>query len=120
MTTTDNPTDAFRSVLAQNLDQARKAVADYFQLVEKSLTASPLGASHPAEMMRKYIEANVDATFDLSDKLIHARDIQEVMRIQTEFFQTRMHALSEQSKDFSETAAKTAQAGFGNGAGPAV
>jgi phasin len=109
MTATENPTDALRAAMAQNLEQARKAMMNYFQFVEKSLSSSPLGANNPAQTLRKLIESNVEATFDLSDKLLHARDVQDVMKIQTEFFQTRMQALSEQTKEFRDTAAK---AGF--------
>lgn len=116
---TDNPTDALRAAMAQNLEQARKAMANYFQFVDKSLSASPLGANNPAQALRKYIEANVEATFDLSDQLLHARDLQDVIRIQTEFFQARMHALSDQTRDFRDAAAK---AGFpsGNGSTPSA
>lgn len=106
MTATDNPGDALRSAMAQNLDAARKAMANYFQFLEKSLSASPLGTNHPAQTLRKYIESNVDATFDLSDRLLHAHDLQEVMKIQAEFFQARMQALSEQTKDIREAAGK--------------
>jgi hypothetical protein len=111
MTASDNPADAMRSSMAQNLDAARKAMVNYFQFVEKSLSASPLGANHPAQALRKYIEGNVEATFDLSDKLLHAHDLQDVVRIQTEFFQSRMQALAEQTKDFRDAASKVGMTG---------
>lgn len=108
MTATDSPSDALRSTMAQNLDTARKAMANYFQFVEKSLAASPLGDNSPAQALRKYIENNVEAAFELSDRLLHAHDIGEVMRIQTEFFQSRMHAMTEQSRDFRDAASNAA------------
>jgi len=106
MTATDTPSDALRNAMAQNLDAARKAMGNYFQFLEKSLSASPLGDNSPAQALRKYIEGNVEAAFDLSDKLLHAHDIGDVMRIQTEFFQSRMQSLAEQTRDFRDAASK--------------
>ena len=103
---TDNPGDAFRGAMAQNLDAARKAMTNYFQFVEKGLAASPLGPNHPAQALCKYIQSSVDASFDLSDKLLHASDLQDVLKIQTEFFQTRMQALAEQTRDFRDAASR--------------
>jgi hypothetical protein len=34
---------------------------------------------------------------------LRAKDLQDVLRIQTEFFQKQLQALTEQSKDLSET-----------------
>jgi hypothetical protein len=48
----------------------------------------------------------VSASFELSDKLLRARDFQDVLRIQTEFFQTQLRTLSEQGKDLGATVEK--------------
>jgi hypothetical protein len=50
----------------------------------------------------------VAASFGLSDKLLHAKDLQDVLRIQTEFFQTQLEVLTEQSKDLCGTATEVA------------
>jgi hypothetical protein len=111
MTATDNPGDAIRGAMAQNLDAARKAMENYFQFVEKALTASPMGANHPAQALCKYIQNSVEASFDLSDKLLHAHDLQDVLKIQTEFFQSRMSTLAEQTRDFRDAASKVGLTG---------
>jgi len=111
MTASDIPSDALRNAMAQNLDTARKAMTNYFQFLEKSLSASPLGDNSPAHALRKYIENNVEAAFDLSDRLLHAHDIGDVMKIQTEFFQSRMQALAEQTRDFRDAASKVGLTG---------
>jgi len=41
--------------------------------------------------------ANVTATFDLSDKLIQAKDMHGVVMVQSEFFQEQMRALTDQT-----------------------
>src|ERR1700730_18023839 len=107
MAKSEAPADPVRSVMAKNLEQAHGAIANYFQFVEKSISASPLGATDQTKAFRSYVERSVAASFGLSDKLLRAKDLQDVLRIQTEFFQTQLKALTEKSKDFSDTTTKT-------------
>jgi hypothetical protein len=100
------PSDNVRAVMAQNLEQAHKAIANYFELVEKSIASSPLGAADQTKTFRSSVERSVAASFELSDKILRAKDLQDVLRIQTEFFQKQLQALTEQSKDLGNAAAK--------------
>ena len=104
MADNESPSGAVRSVLARNLEEARLAMTNYFQFVEKSMSASPLGATDQARTFRSYVERTVAANFELSDKLLHAEDFKDIVRIQTEFFQAQLRALTEQAKDLGETA----------------
>jgi hypothetical protein len=106
MTDNKSPPDAVRSVMARNLEEARLAMSNYFQFVEKSMSASPLGATDQARTFRSYVERTVAANFELSDRLLHAEDFQDIVRIQAEFFQAQLRALTEQTKDLSVTATK--------------
>jgi hypothetical protein len=99
-----NPPDAVRSVMARNLEEARLAMSNYFQFVEKSMSSSPLGATDQARTFRSYVERTVAANFELSDRLLHAEGFQDIVRIQTEFFQAQLRALTEQTKDLGATA----------------
>jgi hypothetical protein len=108
MAKSEAPADQVRSVMAKNLEQAHGAIANYFQFVEKSISASPLGATDQTKTFRSYVERSVAASFGLSDKLLRAKDLQDVLRIQTEFFQTQLEALTEQSKDLCGTATEVA------------
>ena len=54
------------------------------------------------------MQSNVTATFDLGDKLIHAKDVQDSLRIQSEFFQEQMRLLTNQARSISESAMKAA------------
>ena len=102
------PADLARSMMTKNLEQAHEAIAGYFQLVEKSISASPLGATDQTKTFRNYVEQSVAASFGLSDKLLRAKDLQDVVRIQTEFFQMQLKALTEKSKDLSGTTTEAA------------
>jgi len=102
------PADLACSMMTKNLEQAHEAIANYFRLVEQGISASPLGATDQTKTFRNYVEQSVAASFGLSDKLLRAKDFQDVVRIQTEFFQTQLKALTEKSKDLSGTTTKAA------------
>jgi hypothetical protein len=108
MAENETPADQVRSMMTKNLEQAHDAITNYFQLIEKSISASPLGATDQTKTFRNYVEQSVAASFGLSDKLLRAKDFQDVVRIQTEFFQTQLKALTEKSKDLSGTTTKAA------------
>ena len=56
-----------------------------------------------------YAEQNISAAFDLAQRLVHARDVQEVVQIQTEFVKSQMAALQTQVTEIGSTVQATAQ-----------
>jgi phasin len=100
------------AMLAQSVEQARGAMTNYFQFIQKSMSASPWAGTDQTQTLRNYAERNVAAAFEFADKLIHAKDFQELMRIQTEFVQKQLQALGEQTKELGETATKAAADAF--------
>jgi hypothetical protein len=54
------------------------------------------------------VERSVAASFELSDKILRAKDLQDALRIQTEFFQKQLQALTEQSEYLGDAASKKA------------
>ncbi len=108
-----NPSENLRSMLGEALARLRKANAEYFDLLEKGLASSPLPIADQARQFCDHMQRNVSATFDLGDKLIQAKDMQDAFRLQTEFFQDQMRALTEQTRSLGESAMKAATGGFG-------
>ena len=64
-------------MLAEANERLRKASAEYFDLLEKGLSSSQLPVADQAKQFCGYMQRNVTATFDLGDKLIQAKDMQE-------------------------------------------
>jgi hypothetical protein len=54
----------------------------------------------------------MDTAFGFAQKLTQAKNLQDVVRIQTEFLQTQMKSLTDQAKDLTETATKVAMGAF--------
>jgi phasin len=108
-----NPSaDNIRAMLAEANGRLRKASAEYFDLLEKGLSSSQLPVADQAKQYCGYLQRNVTATFDLGDKLIQAKDMQEAARVQSEFFQDQMRSLTEHAKSMGESAMKAATGVF--------
>jgi phasin len=104
-----NPSaEKVRAMLTEANGRLRKASAEYFELLEKGLTSSPLPVADQAKQFCNYLQRNVTATFDLGDKLVQAKDVQDALKIQSEFFQDQMRALTDQAQSMGESAMKAA------------
>jgi phasin len=104
--------DKIRPMLTENLGRLRKATAEYFDLLEKGLSSSQLPVADQAKQFCGYMQRNVTATFDLGDKLIQAKDMQDAVKIQSEFFQDQMRSLTDHAKSMGESAMKAATGVF--------
>src|SRR6187431_286225 len=104
--------DKIRTMLAETNERLRKASAEYFDLLEKGLSSSALPAADQAKQYCGYLQRNVTATFDLGDKLIQAKDMQEAAKVQSEFFQDQMRSLTDHARSLGESAMKAATSAF--------
>jgi len=104
--------DNFRATLTETLERLRKASAEYFELLEKGLSSSQLPVADQAKQFCGHMQRNVTATFDLGEKLIKAKDMQEAAKIQSEFFQDQMRSVTDQARSMGESAMKAATGVF--------
>jgi phasin len=112
MSDSNLPADKIRTMLAEANERLRKASADYFELLEKGLSSSQLPVANQAKQFFGYMQRNVTATFDLGDRLIQAKDMQDAVKIQSEFFQDQMRSLTDHAKSMGESAMKAATSVF--------
>ena len=102
------PSPELNAMVAQGIEQARGAVENYLRLFENNMAASPWAGTALNKKVMSYAEQNIMTAFGHAQKLAQAKDLQEVARLQTEFFQAQLKSLTEQAKDIGETAAKAA------------
>ena len=76
------------------------------------------GAKDASERAMSYAERNVESAFDFAQKLVHASSVQEVMRLQGEFVQAQMEALTEQARDVAAQGQGERQSGAGGHRAP--
>jgi len=104
-----------RNLAEQSVEQARKAFDGYMtaaqqavEALEGQATVAQAGTKNVGKKAMTFAEQNVATSFEFAQKLVRAKDVQEVLRLQGEFVQAQMQALSEQAKELSETASKVA------------
>src|SRR5262245_27000118 len=104
-----------RQLAEQSVEQARKAVDGFMTAAQKAVTTAESQAataqSNAKDVGAKamsFAEQNIANSFDFAQKLVRAKDIQEVMALQQEYLQSQMKAMSEQAKDLGSTASKAA------------
>jgi phasin family protein len=89
-------------IVGQTMEQTRAALDNYFSFVQKAMSSFPLSGTEFGEKLKSYAETNIAATNEYVRKLSEAKDLQEVVRIQTEFVQQQFNAFGEQTKSLAE------------------
>ena len=93
-----------RTAFGQVLDATQKAVA---QAAGAPFTLGE-GAADLSRQSLAYLEENVAASFDLAQRLVQARTLEEVTALQQEFLQRQMMAAAEQAKTLGTMAGRAA------------
>jgi phasin len=104
-----------RTFAEQSVEQARKAFDSFMTAAQKAASsiegqasAAQTGAKDMRQKAMTFAEKNVATSFDFAQKLVHARDIEEVTRLQAEFVQRQMQVLTEQAQELGQTATRAA------------
>ncbi len=108
------PTEV-REFAEKSVEQARKAFEGFSGAAQKAIAAvdtsaipAAAGAKEVGATALGYAEANVKAAFDLATKLVQAKDVQEVLTLQTEFAKSQFAAFQEQTKELGAAFTKAA------------
>jgi phasin len=102
-----------RDFAERSVVQARKAFEGFMGAVQKSTGAVDTAAFAPAAGVKDvsqkavaFAEKNVTSAFDLAEKLVHAKDVQEVIALQTEYLKSQMAAIQEQTRELGDVVQK--------------
>jgi phasin len=106
--------EQIRTFAEKSIEQAKKAVDDFIaathQAVEKVETSSASAASGALDLNKKVLtlaEANLTNAFDHAQKLIQAKDPQELLKLQGDFLKAQAASFGEQVRQIGDAAAKT-------------
>jgi len=108
------PSAAAAEIMSQAVGQAQTAMENYLSMMQKVMAASPWTQlelktrTDLSEKMKKYAEENIEAAFEYSRSLTHSKDLQDIVRAQTNFAQAQFRSLSEQMKSLYEAATREA------------
>ena len=102
-----------RAFVEQSVAQARTAFDGIATAATQAVAqwqgqaqAARAGASEIAHKSMAYAEKNMASTFEFAQKLMHAKDPTEVVRLQQEYIARQMQTLSSQAQELGQSAAK--------------
>ena len=100
----------------ESIDKARRAFDGFLTVAQKAAgQADSTGAnvqSHAKSVATKamvFAEGNVRNAFDLARKLVRAKDLQEVLSLQSDYAKTQMTVIQDQAKELGSILQTTAQ-----------
>jgi phasin len=105
-----------RDLASKSVDQAREAYNRFLEaarqahdVVMKSSDVITSGAREINQKAVKYTEANLQANFELAQRLVHAKDIKEALDIQNQFARQQMETFAQQAQELTRLVAQSAQ-----------
>jgi phasin len=100
-----------RDFAEKSVEQARKAIDGFLGAAQKTVDTLEGSAntvqSSAKDATRKtftYAEQNIAAAFDLAQKMVRAKDVQEAMQYQAEYVRAQLESMQTQMKEFGSMA----------------
>ena len=107
-----------RDFAERSVDQARKAFEGFLTVAQRASGVAGDAAATPQGGVKavsahvlSYTERNVNAAFDLAQKLVRAKDPQEALALQSEYLKTQLAVLQEQAKELGAVVQKSLGSG---------
>jgi phasin len=105
-----------RAMAEKGVEQAKQAFDGFISAAHNAVNAfegqaetARKGAKDVAEKAITFAGQNIASSFELAQQLVHAKDVQEVLRLQTDFIRKQMQVFTEQAKDLGESTSKVAR-----------
>ena len=101
----NDPFEAVRATMHQNLERMGSATQSYLDMLENTMRALPGANQEQISTFKEYIERQVASNRDFGERLLRAKDFPEALRIQAEYCQSQLRACAE---DAAQIGAKMA------------
>ena len=108
----------FCDVTEQNVRQARMAYGQFMDAMTQAMgmwfgampaNAMTSGFKAVQDLATQYAKANAEAAFTLANNIAKARDMQEIISLQSSFGQSQMQAYATQAQEIGKMMAAAAQ-----------
>jgi phasin len=98
-----------REFAEKSVDQAEKAISLFMESASKSVAKVPGPMTDVAKQALAITETNLKASFEHARNLMKAKDIDEVMKLQSEFLRNQFGVATEQFKQMTGVATSAAK-----------
>lgn len=109
-----------RALAEKSVEQARQAFDGFLTAAQTAANTAgghfanaQTGAKEAGDLALQFAQRNVASSFELAQKLVRAKDPQEVMALHAEYAKDQIAALTDQAKELSKRAAKLGDQGGG-------
>jgi len=104
-----------RSMAEAGFEQARKTFEKFLSTaqtaadsIEERGATMRAGAKDVGARAIAYAEKNVQSSLDYAERLLHAKDLPEVLQLHSEYVQTQMRSLAEQASEMGQIVGRAA------------
>lgn len=108
-----NAPPEMRAFAEKSVEQAKQAFETFVsaaQSAANTMTSQAAtvqsGAREIGDLAMQFAERNMTSSFELAEKLVRAKDVDEVVALHGAFVKRQMEALTEQARKLSDQAAK--------------
>ena len=105
-----------RAFAEKSVEQARQAFDGFISAAHRAVSAfegqaesARKGAQDVTEKAIVFAQNNIATSFDFAQKLVQARNVEEVLKLQADYIKAQMQALTEQAKELGESTSKVAR-----------
>jgi hypothetical protein len=92
----------FGATAEQTVEEVRGFEVNYYNLIERVVAALPWLVDFNKKM-QSYFEQDFAAALEFAHELRQAKDMQDFVRIQSEYIQKRFQSFAAQMREFAET-----------------
>lgn len=90
-----------RDLAEKTINQAEKAFSLFFEAATKSMSSVPGAGTEVSKQALTFTEQNMKSAFEHARKLVYATDLQEAMRIQSEFLRSQFTSAGEHMRQIT-------------------
>jgi phasin len=100
-----------RALAERSMEQAKQAFDSFCSATQQAISTADrqaAGAKNVGELAMRFAERNIASSFAHAERLVRARDSQEVLTLHADYVKGQVSAFADQAKELTKQAAKTA------------
>ena len=105
-----------RAFAEKSMEQARLAFDGFItaaqaatSTADRRVAGARAGAKELGDLAMHFAERNIASSFDFAQRLLQAKDAEEMLALQTEYVKSQIETLSEQAKKLGKEAGRMAE-----------
>lgn len=100
-----------RAFAEKSMEQAKQAFDSFCSATQQAVSTADrqaAGAKDVGELAVRFAERNIASSFAFAERLVRARDSQEVLALHSDYVKGQVAAFADQAKELTKQAAKMA------------